>query len=195
MNHTKSDNELMHEFAGCSMDSFTAVFNRYKNRILNFVLRGYLHDKDNAEDIVQKTFIRVYEYKYKYNTTNQFSTWVYTIAKNLSLNELKRKRKLITDDDPDDTEKFLAEDESLSQKIEKQNIQELLTKAIELLKPKYREVIVMRYLQGMSYEEISEITSKRINTLKSQSKRGLKQIRDKIRNYGIEEEEQISTGN
>ena len=194
MNLNKSDNELMNEFAGCSMDSFTMVFNRYKNRILNFVLRGYLHDKDNAEDIVQKTFIRVYEYKHKYNTTNQFSTWVYTIAKNLSLNELKRKRKLRADDDPDDTEKFLAEDESLSQKIEKQNIQELLTKAIELLKPKYREVIVMRYLQRMSYEEISEITSKRINTLKSQSKRGLKQIRDKVKNYGIEEEK-VSTGN
>ena len=70
----------------------------------------------------------------------------------------------------------------------------MLTKAIELLKPKYREVIVMRYLQGMSYEEISKITSKRINTLKSQSKRGLKQIRDKVKNYGIEEEK-VSTGN
>lgn len=186
MNLDKSDNELMLEFSNCSGDSFMIIFNRYKNRILNFVLRGYLHNKDDSEDIVQKTFIKVYSYKYKYKPSYQFSTWIYTIAKNYSINELKRKEKFTTNDnDPDDS---LPDEQSLNQSIESRDYNTLLYKIIQTLKPKYKEIIVLRYLEGFSYKEISRITSKRINTLKSHCKRGLNQIQEKLIKYGIEKE-------
>lgn len=189
MNLDKSDNDLMTEFSNCSMDSFISIFNRYKNRILNFVLRGYLHDKDNAEEIVQKTFIKVYAYKYKYKPKNQFSTWIYTIAKNLSLNEIKRTGKFISSNEDVDPLETISDYNSPIKIIEKEDYNRMLINAIETLKPIYKEIIVMRYLEGFSYKEISQITSTRINTLKSHCKRGLQQIKEKLKKYGLEKEE------
>lgn len=183
MKETKSDNQLMSEFSHCSIDSFNILFHRYKNRIFNFVLRSYLHNRLDAEEIVQKTFIRVYSYKYKYKPTNQFSTWIYTIAKNLSINEIKRTEKFIPKTENADPLEIISDDNSLTTIIDRDDYNRILIKAIETLKPKYKEAIVLRYIEGFSYKEISEITSKRINTLKSHCKRGLKQIKDKLNQY------------
>lgn len=179
----------MTEFSNCSKDSYITIFNRYKNRILNFIIRGFIHDKDGAEEIVQKTFIKVYTYKYKYKPTNQFSTWIYTIAKNLSLNEIKRTGKFVSSNEDDDPLETISDNNSSIAIIEKEDYNRILINAIETIKPKYKEVIVLRYLEGFSYKEISEITSTRINTLKSHCKRGLQQIKEKLNKYGLEKEE------
>jgi len=78
MQREKSDNELMEEFASCSLDAFKQVYYRYKIKIFNFVLRNYLQDNDLTEEVLQKTFITVYEYKYRYKKSYMFSTWIYT---------------------------------------------------------------------------------------------------------------------
>lgn len=189
MKSDKSDNDLMKEFSNCSKDSYIIIFNRYKNRILNFIIRGYIHDKDDAEDVVQKTFIKVYTYKYKYKSTFQFSTWIYTIAKNLSLNEVNRIKRFNTSKEESDSLETISENNSPASIMENKDYNTILKTAIEKLKPKYKEVIALRYIEGFSYSEISGITSKGINTLKSHCRRGLQQIKEMLSKYGFEKED------
>jgi RNA polymerase sigma-70 factor (ECF subfamily) len=181
----KTDNELMLEFKGCSRSSFNIIFHRYKQRLYNFVLRNYLCDKDDAEEIVQKTFIKVFQYKYKYKPINQFNTWLYTIARNLSINELNRKKKLVALDNEDDLEMVTGE----FNQVETDDSKNIILELISGLKPKYREVLVMRYIEELSYEEIYQVTGTKISTLKSLSKRGLEQIKAQLERCGIEKEQ------
>jgi RNA polymerase sigma-70 factor (ECF subfamily) len=127
-------------------------------------------------DVVQDTFIRVYEYKYLYKTKYEFSTWIYTIARNFALNELRRKKHSNYQEDIEDP---IRHEDHL-------HTQETVSLILDYLSPKYREVIVLRYLQGMSFEEISKITGKNINTLKSLAKRGLDGGREMCERNGVE---------
>ena len=88
----KSDEELITEFQGGNQDAFTLLVGRYKDQLMNYVYR-YLGDSDEADDVVQEVFVRVYHKKDTYRPIAKFSTWVYTIATNLSKTELRRRKR------------------------------------------------------------------------------------------------------
>jgi len=175
MSIEKSDNEIMKEFEGCSIDAYKIIFDRYKNRLYNYLIRAFAFDRDSAQDIVQKTLIRVYEYKFKYKPTYQFSTWVYTITRNLYLNEIKRKKHERLEDEENGYNIILEKNDPAEEIIIKENYN-TLTACIDKLDPKYREVIVMRFKEELTYEEIALILKKNTNTLKSLCKRGLENL-------------------
>jgi len=175
----KTDNQLMEDFFKCSIAAYNILVQRYKARLFNYVLRSLIHDRDGSEDIVQKTLIRLYEYKYKYKASYQFSTWIFTVARNFSIDEMRRKKAVYFQDDEIE---IMAKGETPVSEMENNERKEMLLKAINSLKPKYKEIIIARYLECMPYEEISEITKINLNTLKSLSKRGLEQLKNKLRN-------------
>lgn len=182
----KSDNQLMNDFSKCSIDAYTEIFNRYQKRLLNFVLRGLIKDVDMSEDIVQKTLIKVYENKHIYTPSHQFSTWIYTIARNLSLNEIKRVKNINSHQVSYEEAGALENGNNLESTVENSNINEIFLNIIKMLDNKYREVLTMRYIEELSYDEISKITDIKVNTLKSHSKRGLKQIERVLKDKNIE---------
>lgn len=174
-----SDEELIAKFQETNdIEYFEALVKRYKDPLMNYVFR-YVGDRNVCADIVQETMIKFYLNKDSYKSFAKFSTWIYTIAGNLAKNELKRrKRRNIlslsngeNNDEPTlqiEDNNILKPDEVLDSKIKHDIIQKALLK----VKPVYRDVVILRDIQGFSYEEIAEIKNLSIGTVKSRINRG-----------------------
>ncbi len=182
-----SDEEVIKEFQdNNTIEAYEILVKRFKDPLTNFVYR-FVGDKDVCTDIVQDTMIKFYLNKDSYKSFAKFSTWIYTIAGNLAKNELKRrKRRVILSIHNDDEDHFLqiedkgfiAPDRAADNEIKSSIIQKALMKVKEV----YREVVILRDVQGMSYEEIAEITGLSIGTVKSRINRGRSQLQKLLKN-------------
>ncbi len=187
-----TDEELIKEFQdNNTLQAFEILVKRFKDPLMNFVFR-FVGNKDVAADIVQDTMIKFYLNKDSYKSFAKFSTWIYTIAGNLAKNELKRrKRRTIYslnrdngDEKPLQVEDktFVAPDRATDNSIKNEFVQKALMKVKEV----YREVVILRDVQGFSYEEISEITGLTIGTVKSRINRGRAQLQKYLKNIYYE---------
>jgi RNA polymerase sigma-70 factor (ECF subfamily) len=182
-----NDAELIKEFQdNNTLEAYEALVNRYKDPLLNFVFR-FVGDRDASMDIVQDTMIKFYLNKDSYKSFAKFSTWIYTIAGNLAKNELKRRKRrkiysLNTDEDervPQIEDKsFVQPDRAADSNVKNKIIQ----KALLNVKEVYREVVILRDVQELSYEEIAEITGLSIGTVKSRINRGRTQLQKLLKN-------------
>lgn len=169
------------------IEAYNILVKRYKDPLMNFVYR-FVGDRDVSTDIVQETMIKFYLNKDSYKSFAKFSTWIYTIAGNLAKNELKRrKRRTILSLDNEDDEnrslqvedtKFISPERSADNEIKGSMIQKALAK----VKPVYREVVILRDIDGFSYEEIADITELSIGTVKSRINRGRGQLQKLLKN-------------
>jgi len=177
-----TDEELIEEFQkNNTIEAYEILVKRFKDPLMNYVYR-FVGNKDVSSDIVQDTMIKFYLNKDSYKSFAKFSTWIYTIAGNLARNELKRRkrRKIFSLNNNNDDEQniqiedksFLAPDRATDSAISA----EIIQKALQKVKPVYREVVVLRDIQGLSYEEIAEVTGLSIGTVKSRINRGRKQL-------------------
>lgn len=175
------DEELIKEFQDSNtLEAYEILVKRYKDPLMNFVYR-FVGDRDICTDIVQDTMIKFYLNKDSYRSFAKFSTWIYTIAGNLAKNELKRRRRRvifsISNNDDERTPQiedkmFLSPEKFTDGKIRN----EIIEKALLKVKPVYREVVILRDIQDLSYEEISGITGLAIGTVKSRINRGRAQL-------------------
>lgn len=182
-----TDEELIKEYQdNNTLEAYEILVKRYKDPLMNFVYR-FVGDRDVCTDVVQETMIKFYLNKDSYRSFAKFSTWIYTIAANLAKNELKRrKRRVMFSIDNSDDEKspqiedkmFLSPERSADSEIRNEIIQKALLK----VKPVYREVVILRDIQDLSYEEISEITGLAIGTVKSRINRGRIKLQKLLKN-------------
>jgi len=173
---SKSDNDLMREYSECSFIAYNEIERKYRKNLFNYLICGLVKDRDDAEDIVQETMVRIYKSKFTYKPTFMFSTWAYRICRNLALN-FKRDKRTINLDMISDNETMEDDNPEFIIDLEKKEVSDKMKKALESLDKKYQEIITLRYLRELSYEEISEITGININTLKSHCKRGIEILR------------------
>lgn len=183
-----TDEDLIKEFQdNDTLEAYELLVKRYKDPLMNFVYR-FVGDKDASSDIVQETMIKFYLNKDSYRSFAKFSTWIYTIAGNLAKNELKRrKRRVIFSLSPhDEDEKSIQVEDKMFFSPDVQtdsNIKNvMIQKALQKVKPVYREVVILRDIQGLSYEEISEITGLSIGTVKSRINRGRTRLQELLKN-------------
>src|SRR5467141_3574187 len=90
--HELDDGRLVLEHLSGDPQAFGTLVDRYQIRLINFINRS-LGDRERAEDLVQEVFIRVYRHLHRFDQTKKFSTWIYTIASNLTKNELRNRRR------------------------------------------------------------------------------------------------------
>jgi RNA polymerase sigma-70 factor (ECF subfamily) len=178
------DEDVIKEFQdNNTIEAYEILVKRYKDPLTNFVYR-FVGDKDVSTDIVQDTMIKFYLNKDSYKSFAKFSTWIYTIAGNLAKNELKRRTVLSIHNDDEDNflqiedRKFISPDRAADNEMKASIIQKALMKVKEV----YREVVILRDVQGMSYEEIAEITGLSIGTVKSRINRGRSQLQKLLKN-------------
>ena len=180
-----TDEDLIFAFQEGEMLAFEEIVKRYKDSLMNFVFR-FLGDMSESEDIVQETFLRVFKNKRAYKKIAKFSTWIYTIAGNLAKTELRKRKKRnlysVSDIGYDDKD-FEISDETLSPESETNTSmsEEIIQKEIQQLSPKFREVIVLRDIQELSYEEISKIIKVPLGTVKSRVNRARLRLQDKLK--------------
>jgi RNA polymerase sigma-70 factor (ECF subfamily) len=159
--------------------AFEELVSRYQTRLLNFIYRT-IGDREKAEDLVQEVFVRVYRHLHRFDRSKKFSTWIYTIASNLAKNELRNrsrnplvlfqtiKRNWQEDDRPLQFEDSASRPDDL---FRKRHLRELVEASVDRLPAHHRQVFVLRELEGKSYEEIAEITSCNLGTVKSRLNR------------------------
>ena len=186
-NNTLSDKELLSNVINGDIESFDVLVDRYKNRLMNFVFR-FVKDYDVSEDIVQETFLRVFRKSRDYKAIANFSTWIFTIAGNLAKSELRRRKrwKFFSLDANSDNEKSfelpdtgMKPDRAAAVRILDKNVQ----KAIDSLQTKYRESLILRDIEGMSYKQIAEITSVPVGTVKSRVNRARNKLKNKLKGH------------
>jgi RNA polymerase sigma-70 factor (ECF subfamily) len=190
-----TDEELISRFQNGDAYAFDLLVRRYKDPLLNFIYR-FLGDLVEAEDIVQETFYRVYKNKHYYKEVAKFSTWIYTIAGNLAKTELRRRkrRKVFSIHKETSTEKELELPDLKSDPEKEVNTvvtEKIIQKAITNLPQKFREVIVLRDIQGFSYEEISSIIKVPLGTVKSRVNRARLKLQEEL-SFLLEDLESIS---
>ncbi len=180
-----SDEDLIEKFQNGDLYAFDLIVKRYKNQLLNFVYR-FLGNAEEAEDLVQETFLRVYRNRKAYQKVAKFSTWIYTIAGNLAKTELrKRKRRKffsISDLGYNEKDYDISDDAFNPEKdVDGRMKEEIIHREIEDLSPKFREVILLRDVQQLSYEEISQIVNIPLGTVKSRVNRGRLKLQERLK--------------
>ena len=182
-----SDEDLMFEFQNGNNYAFDILVKRYKDQLVNFAYR-FLGSRIDAEDVVQETFLRVYKKKSAYKRIAKFSTWIYTITGNLAKTELRRRKRRkifslsnMTQDDKDfdipDVERGpeSTTDDAIREKI--------IENAIRSLPKKFKEMIILRDIQELSYEEISNIANIPLGTVKSRINRGRLKLQEILEEF------------
>lgn len=180
-----SDEELIERFQKGDVYAFDLIVKRYKDQLLNFIYR-FVGSQEEAEDIVQETFLRVYRKRKAYKRIARFSTWIYTIAGNLARTELRRRkrRKLFSVTDMGyENRDYEIWDEGFNPEAHVDGViqEEIIQREIANLSPKFREVIILRDVQELSYEEISKIIKVPIGTVKSRVNRGRLKLQGRLK--------------
>ncbi|MCF7810123.1 sigma-70 family RNA polymerase sigma factor [bacterium] len=186
----KTDEELIRELQNGSKDAFDELVERFSAPLLNFIAR-MIGDYTIAEDLLQETFIRLWVKKDSYREIAKFSTWLYTVAGNLAKSELRRRRfrRMLplssgsSGFGEDDDRCFdLPDPNSDPEKDhERRNIQRRLDEEISKLPVVFKEIIILRDIQELSYEEISTILKIPLGTVKSRVNRARGRLQESLK--------------
>ena len=172
------DEDLMLHFQAGTVEAFDILVSRYRDSLTNYIYR-FLGDMKECEDLLQETFLRVYRNRHSYRRIAKFSTWLYTIAGNLARSEYrkrKRRRLFSIQSVNRDAEEYEVEipDETFSpDKHTESTIQDhYIQEALNQIPEEFREVVVLRDVQQLAYDEIAQITGLPMGTVKSRINRG-----------------------
>lgn len=178
---------LMLEFQKGNKASFETLIRKYFPRLVNFIFR-FVGNRQAAEDLAQETFFRVYRSVSKYEPRSKFQTWVFTIAKNLSLNELRRKKYPVVSLD----ETFSTADGELKRQVEdahsERTDEQLLRaeravavkEALGFLPESQRIAVLLRRYEQFSYEEIAQTMNTSVKAVKSLLNRAKENMKIKL---------------
>jgi RNA polymerase sigma-70 factor, ECF subfamily len=176
---TKRDVDLVEDFRRGDVEGFNELVRRHQEKIY-WVCRRIVGTHEDADDVVQDVFIRVYERLKSFRAESEFYTWLYRIATNASLNALRKKRlkEFVRFDEI--YEELLPSDDQTDGPALRQEFRTVLEQAIDRLPPKQKVVFVMRYHDELSYEEMAVILKKSVGGLKANYFHALKKIQEYI---------------
>ena len=183
-----TDEELVSAHLQGRPVAFHRLYDRYRDRLIHFITRK-TGDPDRAQDLVQEAFIRVTRHLHRFDTSKKFSTWVYTIAGNLSKNELRNRSRSplvlfqrLTNNWDDDHRPLQFEDYSTKPDdlYRKRYLRRLVEDTVQTLPEHHQLVFRLRELEGKSYEEISDITGVNLGTVKSRLHRARNSFAQRI---------------
>jgi RNA polymerase sigma-70 factor, ECF subfamily len=179
-----SDEEIARFVQQGKIDFFNALISRYEKK-MNAYARNFLSDREDINDVLQEVFIKTYKNIKGFDTGRKFSSWLYRIAHNELVNALKKrsKRPLPLFDLDVFFPQHAKERDSLSEQIDQKDTKETVDKFLGKLDAKYREPIVLFYIEELSYKEIADIMHIPVSTVGIRIKRAkeiIKSISEKI---------------
>lgn len=185
------DHELMAATRAGDEVAFYELVQRYRGPIISYICR-LLNDYDMAVDLAQETFVRVYTNAHRYRADHSFSTYVYRIATNLAISELRRRQRwkmvsLVSFFAPSDGADSGADLELPDQRplpdcqVLEDERRRVIRRAVAALPQRYRSALVLRDIEGLEYEQIAEILRLPLGTVKSRINRARNLLREKLR--------------
>jgi RNA polymerase sigma-70 factor (ECF subfamily) len=189
-----TDEEIIVLYKNGNGEAFKSLINRYTTSLYNFTAR--LTNRNDASDIVQEIFIKVWKNINHFDERKaSFKTWIFTIAKNTATDFLRKKRNLLFSDIParqlaggensnEDANSFVENipDEQILPDVALEKLQdkEFLNEILNKLNLGYREILVLHYQEEMTFDEIGKILDKPLNTVKSQYRRAIIELRKMV---------------
>jgi RNA polymerase sigma-70 factor (ECF subfamily) len=201
----RSDEVLMLAFKRGEVRAFELLVARHRGPVFNFILR-YVGQRPRAEDLLQETWLKVVRSAKDYEPKARFSTWVYTLARNLcvdaSRKESYRQAASLDVADLDDgaplSERLPAAGVSAERGAHNARLRPLLMKALANLPPDQREVFLLREYQGMPFKDIAEVVGAGEPTVKSRMRYALEGLRKALEALGVDgdlaEGEEVAAG-
>lgn len=173
-----SDESLLERYKGGDASAFRELVERYSNSIYNLALR-LLRDPMEAENVAQETFLRIIISIDRMRLDLPFKPYLFRIAVNLCYDNLRVKRPLLFSES--ETVNEIVEDvPEMVDRIEKDELQAQMRAVIETLPPHYRVVVVLRYNEDFSYEEIAQALNLPLNTVRTHLRRAKEQLKLKL---------------
>jgi len=163
---------------------------KYNRKIFGFIFR-MVRDEEVAVELAQDFFIKIYHVLAKYNFEFKFSTWAYRICYNLVIDHLRKNQAYIESlDDDSVTQKQLLESnnyvrEDAFEKLANEQLHDYIWNLVDSIPVKYRELILLRYINGLKYDEIAQITDLPVGTVKNRIFKAKEILRSEIENDGM----------
>jgi RNA polymerase sigma-70 factor, ECF subfamily len=178
-NELPSDIELMARLGRGDLAALGILAERYHNRVLSLSYR-LLGDWHRAEDVSQETFLRLRQAAAKYEPKAKFTTWLYRIVHNLSLDQ---QRKTVNDPVSLEALQAAAEETAQDRPVERRELAEAVQNAIKELPERQRRVIILHRYEGLSHEEIGEVTGWSRSAVESLLVRAYENLRKELASY------------
>jgi len=170
-----SDEEIVKIVREQDKNLYSEIIKRYELKLSHY-LQKFTKNHDELEDILQVVFLKAYKNLYGFDIDKKFSSWIYRIAHNEALNQIKRNKNIINLELVE--YKILDEKAGIFSKLEKDFIKKNINDALLKLSSKYRDPLILFYLEGNSYEEISDILRMNRNTVGILMMRGKKKLKE-----------------
>ena len=184
----KSDEELV-RLALKNQDYYYCLVSRWENKILRYILKISSATKEDAEDILQDAFISAYKSLNDFDRNLKFSSWIYRIARNKTISFWRKSKirpKTVSSDDDLELFKLVSGDDDLAKELEKKCDSRQIKNILKNLKEKYREILILKFLEEKSYREISDILKKPMGTVATLLSRAKKKFKKEAMRQGIE---------
>ncbi len=188
----EADEDLMVRYQQGEVRAFEILLGRHRKSVFNFILR-YVGDKETAEDLLQETFMRVIKGADAYKRQAKFTTWLYTIARNLCVDQTRRRKHrkhasldapMAADDDSGTLLDVIPSSEMASdRKSVNKQLYQRLQGAIGALSEEQREVFLMREFLDMPFKQIADVVGVPENTVKSRMRYALEKLRLDLDEY------------
>lgn len=192
------EQQLVENAKSGSIEAYEELVLLYSKKIYNYCY-GMTSSKENAEDLTQDVFIKVYKHISKFKKESQFSTWIYKIAHNACMDFFRKNKTStasliwINSEGEEEISEIPSEEKSLDEIVIAAEQREMVREAIGRLKPEYKSVVILRELRDMSYDEISKVLNMPLGTVKSYISRARAELKAELsreivkdgRNYGL----------
>lgn len=187
-----TDEELMRRYVAGERKCFDVIMMRYRRRIYSFIYR-WTWSREKTDELFQESFLKVVRSADSYDPERRFSTWLYTVVRNVLIDDARKKRlrfaslnrplfageekRTLADVTPDQD---AHDGEHLARKKE---LQEALARALGRLNPDQREVFLLRHEQGLQFDEIAEVMGCPVNTAKTRMRYALESLQRDLREF------------
>jgi RNA polymerase sigma-70 factor (ECF subfamily) len=185
---TPTDAELVAGALKGREECFGDLVNRYQGPLVNYLYR-MVRQSEEAHDIAQEVFIKIYRALDRYDPQYKFSTWLFRIAQNAAIDRIRKRRLQLvsmdrpSDDSDDGVWEFPSDDPDPYRDSRNRERGDAIRRAIDALPWEYRELIVMRHYGELSYEEIARAQDMPLGTVKNKLFRGRQMLRSSLAQY------------
>ena len=170
-------------------EQFSDLVKRYQGRLVNYLFR-LLRNTEEAQDLAQEVFVKIYLALDRYDPRYKFSTWLFRVAQNAAIDKIRKRRlKLVSMDRPGDRDdesrswEFPSPDPSPYRNLRNRERGEAIQEVIDQLPWEYRELIVLRHYGELSYDEIANLKKMPLGTVKNKLFRGRQMMKEKLHDY------------